>query len=324
MAANMATIAMETRISIRVKPWRVRVPTFLPVFSWPWIRRRRPDVLPAAGRGHDGSEGAGAAPDSPRERTMTIAEFQQIIDRTYGERDAARGLPATFMWLVEEIGEVARALREGEPEALEREVGDALAWLTTTATLAGVDLQAAAERYARGCRSAAPSPAPARAASTPPPRPKGPGFADGCRRAVAAVYFSPVRIDLPRLRRVDFRRMARAESRVGALLRQKRPLSRSSRPQTNGTPGDEPGVSPFGGGKLTRPARRPRPPTEVLRPLSSCRTLDVSARKRLASQHRVLSASCGKSWKSLRNVKSVDLAMTFRRCMEALGREWRK
>ncbi|MCD6361947.1 MAG: nucleotide pyrophosphohydrolase [Armatimonadetes bacterium] len=82
---------------------------------------------------------------------MTIEQFQREIDRTYGARDAARGLEATFMWLVEEVGELARALREDDPAAREAEFADVLAWLTTTATLAGVDLQQAAERYADGC-----------------------------------------------------------------------------------------------------------------------------------------------------------------------------
>jgi len=89
---------------------------------------------------------------------MTIEQFQRSIDATYGERDAARGLEATFMWLVEEVGELARALREDDPQAREHEFADVLAWLTTTATLAGVDLQQAAQRYARGCPKCGESP----------------------------------------------------------------------------------------------------------------------------------------------------------------------
>ena len=82
---------------------------------------------------------------------MTMQQFQRAIDATYGERDAARGLDRTFMWFVEEIGELARALREDDAQACEAEFGDVLAWLTTTATLAGVDLAQVAERYADGC-----------------------------------------------------------------------------------------------------------------------------------------------------------------------------
>jgi len=82
---------------------------------------------------------------------MTIEEFQKAIDDTYGARDAERGLQGTFMWLVEEVGELARALRKGEREQIEGEFADVLAWVTTTATLAGVDLGAVAARYAKGC-----------------------------------------------------------------------------------------------------------------------------------------------------------------------------
>ena len=82
---------------------------------------------------------------------MTIEQFQQIIDETYGERDAERGLERTFMWLVEEVGELARALRSESHERTVEEFSDVLAWLTTTASLAGVDMAEAAERFAGGC-----------------------------------------------------------------------------------------------------------------------------------------------------------------------------
>jgi NTP pyrophosphatase (non-canonical NTP hydrolase) len=82
---------------------------------------------------------------------MTIKQFQQIIDETYGKRDSERGLEETFMWLVEEVGELARALRSESHERKGEEFSDVLAWLTTTASLAGVDMSEAAERFAEGC-----------------------------------------------------------------------------------------------------------------------------------------------------------------------------
>lgn len=82
---------------------------------------------------------------------MRIAEFQDTVRRTYIERDAARGIDGTFRWLVEEVGELARAVRTGEPGNLEHEVGDVLAWLASVASLAGVDMERAAGRYAAGC-----------------------------------------------------------------------------------------------------------------------------------------------------------------------------
>ena len=84
--------------------------------------------------------------------SMTIAQFQQLIDRMYSAKDAARGVDGTFMWLMEEVGELAAALREGSDEELAAEFADVLARLVTIANVKGVDLQRAIElKYGRGC-----------------------------------------------------------------------------------------------------------------------------------------------------------------------------
>ena len=83
-----------------------------------------------------------------------IRAFQSQIDAIYQERDAERGIPGTFMWLVEEVGELARSLNSGVANSPEEraEFADCLAWLTTLASLRGVDLEAAAwEKYEQGC-----------------------------------------------------------------------------------------------------------------------------------------------------------------------------
>uniref|UniRef100_A0A7C4QP60 Nucleotide pyrophosphohydrolase n=1 Tax=Schlesneria paludicola TaxID=360056 RepID=A0A7C4QP60_9PLAN len=84
---------------------------------------------------------------------MTLRDLQTIIQRMYGEKDAARGVEGTFMWLMEEVGELAAALRDGSPpDELAREFADVLAWLTTIANVAGIDLEAAIRsKYGRGC-----------------------------------------------------------------------------------------------------------------------------------------------------------------------------
>ena len=82
---------------------------------------------------------------------MDLAALQTTMRETYLERDAARGRDATFRWLTEEIGELARALRKDDRANLELEFGDVLAWLASLANLEGVDLDAAAARYANGC-----------------------------------------------------------------------------------------------------------------------------------------------------------------------------
>lgn len=83
-----------------------------------------------------------------------IGEFQRRIAEIYGERDAARGVAATFVWFVEEVGELARCIVTPPPDRAEeeKEFADCLAWLATMASLRGVDLADAARRkYAAGC-----------------------------------------------------------------------------------------------------------------------------------------------------------------------------
>jgi NTP pyrophosphatase (non-canonical NTP hydrolase) len=101
-----------------------------------------------------------AVTDSSVERTeptasrgeLTLADFQQLIRNMYIEKDVARGIDGTFMWLIEEVGELASALRNGTHEERSHEFADVLAWLATIANVAGVDLtEAVMRKYGRGC-----------------------------------------------------------------------------------------------------------------------------------------------------------------------------
>ncbi len=83
---------------------------------------------------------------------MSLREFQELIARMYSAKDAARGVDGTFMWLMEEVGELAAALREGSPEEMAAEFADVLAWLATIANVVGVDLERAVrDKYGSGC-----------------------------------------------------------------------------------------------------------------------------------------------------------------------------
>ncbi len=84
---------------------------------------------------------------------ISLRDFQQLIHTMYYEKDVERGVSGTFMWLMEEIGELASALRAGNDRAnLEEEFADVVAWLTTIANVANVDLtEALAKKYGRGC-----------------------------------------------------------------------------------------------------------------------------------------------------------------------------
>ena len=82
---------------------------------------------------------------------MQLGEFQKRIEDQYLARDRRRGLEGTFMWFAEEVGELATALRAGDEAARREEFADCLAWLATLASLAGIPLEEAAEKYAHGC-----------------------------------------------------------------------------------------------------------------------------------------------------------------------------
>ena len=83
---------------------------------------------------------------------MHITEFQHLIEAIYLERDSARGIAGTHMWFSEEVGELTRALRRDNEEELAGEFADVLAWLSTLASMKGIDLEAAARaKYAEGC-----------------------------------------------------------------------------------------------------------------------------------------------------------------------------
>ena len=89
---------------------------------------------------------------------MELGELQRLMAATYGERDRARGVPATVAWLTEELGELAQAVRKGTAEDQLHELGDVLAWLASLAEQLGISLDDAAQRYAGGCPRCSASP----------------------------------------------------------------------------------------------------------------------------------------------------------------------
>ncbi len=97
------------------------------------------------------------APDQPPPRSagrrqITLADFQRLIREMYLRKDVARGVEGTFMWLMEEMGELASALRSGTHAQRTAEFADVLAWLTTIANVVGVDLtEAVVAKYGAGC-----------------------------------------------------------------------------------------------------------------------------------------------------------------------------
>ena len=80
-------------------------------------------------------------------RRMHISEFQQLISKKYEKRDRERGIPATFMWFIEEVGELATALAANDQQNNQEEFADVFAWLCTLASISNVDLEKACGKY---------------------------------------------------------------------------------------------------------------------------------------------------------------------------------
>ncbi|MGF1633357.1 MAG: MazG nucleotide pyrophosphohydrolase domain-containing protein [Phycisphaerae bacterium] len=92
---------------------------------------------------------------------ITLAGFQRQIAGRYEATDRARGVPRTWMWFIEEVGELsaalaavekARAAGEAVPEGVRanvaEEFADVLAWLCTLANISDVELaEAVAGKY---------------------------------------------------------------------------------------------------------------------------------------------------------------------------------
>jgi NTP pyrophosphatase (non-canonical NTP hydrolase) len=85
---------------------------------------------------------------------FTLRQLQERIRTLFGSKDRRRGVEGTFMWFMEEVGELAAALRDPDcpRDNLAGEFADVLAWLATLANIAEVDLDAAIHaKYGSGC-----------------------------------------------------------------------------------------------------------------------------------------------------------------------------
>lgn len=87
---------------------------------------------------------------------ITVAAFQRLIRDRYFKTDSARGTAGTFMWFIEEVGELSTSLMENSPERsptaeqrknLGEEFADVFAWMCTLANIHGVDLAAELRKY---------------------------------------------------------------------------------------------------------------------------------------------------------------------------------
>ncbi len=82
---------------------------------------------------------------------MEIREFQNLMHKLYYSRDKKRGLARTFVWFIEEVGELAKLIREGKKSDFKEEVGDVFAWFLSLANLLDVNVEKEIEKYKEGC-----------------------------------------------------------------------------------------------------------------------------------------------------------------------------
>jgi len=76
---------------------------------------------------------------------LTITDFQKFISDKYEKVDRERGSAKTFLWFIEEVGELATALNGTDRANLNEEFADVFAWLCTLANINDVDLTAAVQ-----------------------------------------------------------------------------------------------------------------------------------------------------------------------------------
>jgi len=72
---------------------------------------------------------------------LRIKDAQILMKNLYYSRDKARGIEKTFMWFVEELGELARAIRSNDKSSIKEELADTMAWLLSIANLFDVKLE---------------------------------------------------------------------------------------------------------------------------------------------------------------------------------------
>ena len=82
---------------------------------------------------------------------MEITEFQDLMHKIYFDKDNRRGINQTFLWLIEEIGELAEEIRKKNTSGYHKEFADCLAWLASLANLLGVNLEDGLKEYEKGC-----------------------------------------------------------------------------------------------------------------------------------------------------------------------------
>ena len=92
---------------------------------------------------------------------MNISDFQDLIKKLYYQKDLNRGLKSTFIWLIEEIGELATLINSQniDKEEFSEELADIIAWTFSIANLIEIDMEKALlSKYPNKCKKCNSSP----------------------------------------------------------------------------------------------------------------------------------------------------------------------
>jgi NTP pyrophosphatase (non-canonical NTP hydrolase) len=90
---------------------------------------------------------------------MEIRAFQQLIRDIYFQKDSQRGLNGTFLWFVEEVGELSEAVGNfkrnklaDSKDNIAKELADIFAWGASIANIIDIDLEEAIRaKYPNRC-----------------------------------------------------------------------------------------------------------------------------------------------------------------------------
>ncbi|MHA1479586.1 MAG: MazG nucleotide pyrophosphohydrolase domain-containing protein [Promethearchaeota archaeon] len=92
---------------------------------------------------------------------MKISDFQDLLKELYLQNDLNRGVNSTFIWLIEEIGELATLLNsiDIDKKKVSEEIADIIAWTISIANILEIDIEKAlSDKYPNKCKKCSSSP----------------------------------------------------------------------------------------------------------------------------------------------------------------------
>ena len=86
---------------------------------------------------------------------MRMSEFQALLKKLYLHKDLNRGIKSTYIWLIEEVGELATLINAKELDKLKisEELADIIAWTISVANILNIDIEGAIiNKYPNKCK----------------------------------------------------------------------------------------------------------------------------------------------------------------------------